>query len=378
MGALCTIRPVLHSRTMGAAAFISHASEDKHTVAVPLAAGLRAAGMAVWLDAERLQLGDSLRSRMDRALSECQFGVVVLSPDYLRKEWPARELDALLSLEEHHGKRLLPVWHNIDGATLAERSPLMAARLAVSTSAGIDHVVREIARAWGRPEAITEASPSPRFERPESLIGLTISSYTLEKFVGGGGSGLVFRVNHPQQGSTLALKVFLPLRPAVSHLTHLFERGFHAVKAVNHPDVARVVDYGTCVIDARSTAFLVTRFVDGIALDKWRRTRDGTTLSQRLRVAYSLTDGLATCHATTFRDEVGIQVTGVHHGDIKPANILVDTHNTPFLIDFRQIDVQRDRRFHGRRSGTLRSHHAGDRYLQPRRNVCAPVPFAGH
>jgi serine/threonine protein kinase len=31
----------------------------------------------------------------------------------------------------------------------------------------------------------------------------------------------------------------------------------------------------------------------------------------------------------------------VHHGDIKPANILLDARNTPFLIDFLQIDVQR-------------------------------------
>src|SRR5262249_36372754 len=66
-----------------------------------------------------------------------------------------------------------------------------------------------------------------------------------------------------------------------------------------------------------------------------------TEFLKRLEVAYSLTDALASCHATTFRDEIGIQVSGVYHGDIKPANILIDTKNTPFLIDFLQIDVQR-------------------------------------
>ena len=41
--------------------FISHASEDKDSVALPLAAALENAGLSVWIDKFELTLGDSLR-----------------------------------------------------------------------------------------------------------------------------------------------------------------------------------------------------------------------------------------------------------------------------------------------------------------------------
>jgi hypothetical protein len=46
--------------------FISHASEDKHKVALPLADALRRAGVRVWLDQHELKLGDSLSEKIDK------------------------------------------------------------------------------------------------------------------------------------------------------------------------------------------------------------------------------------------------------------------------------------------------------------------------
>lgn len=59
--------------------FISHASEDKAEIARPLAESLARAGLRVWLDEFELQLGDSLREKIDQGLSLSRFGVVVLS-----------------------------------------------------------------------------------------------------------------------------------------------------------------------------------------------------------------------------------------------------------------------------------------------------------
>ena len=64
--------------------FISHASEDKESIADRLAVALRDGGLKVWYDAFTLTLGDSLRASIDRGLAQSRFGVVILSAHFLR------------------------------------------------------------------------------------------------------------------------------------------------------------------------------------------------------------------------------------------------------------------------------------------------------
>jgi hypothetical protein len=136
--------------------FISHASEDKASVARPLAERLEMCGLSVWIDEQTLTLGDSLREKIDEGLRQSRYGVLVLSPSFFAKRWPKRELDGLFTREDTEGKVILPVWHNISAEEVARFSPLLAGRLAVSTTKGLGHVVKEIL-AVVRPEAV----PSP-------------------------------------------------------------------------------------------------------------------------------------------------------------------------------------------------------------------------
>ena len=133
--------------------FISHASEDKGSVARPLANTLAAAGIKTWLDESELRLGDSLREKIDAGLLRSQFGVVVLSPSFFAKHWPRSELDGLLSRESQSTKVVLPVWHDVDAALVRTYSPILAGRLAASTANGLEEVANKIAdaiRAVGR------------------------------------------------------------------------------------------------------------------------------------------------------------------------------------------------------------------------------------
>jgi hypothetical protein len=50
--------------------FISHASEDKAEVARPLQKILEGAGLRVWLDENQLEIGDSLREKIDEGLAQ--------------------------------------------------------------------------------------------------------------------------------------------------------------------------------------------------------------------------------------------------------------------------------------------------------------------
>ena len=130
--------------------FISHASEDKETVALPLGEILESKGLEVWIDEHQLTIGDSLRGKIDEGLSKSRFGVVILSKSFFSKEWPQKELNALYAREDGKEKVILPVWHGVNKEYVAEFSPLLADKIAAATSEGLESVAVEILEAVTR------------------------------------------------------------------------------------------------------------------------------------------------------------------------------------------------------------------------------------
>lgn len=124
--------------------FISHASEDKDTVVRELAADLVKKGLRVWYDEFTLTIGDSLRRSIDYGLSNSRYGIVLLSPAYLKKEWAQKELDGLMAREIAGVKVILPIWHNISIDLVRRHSPLLADRVAANTKVGLAKVAEQI------------------------------------------------------------------------------------------------------------------------------------------------------------------------------------------------------------------------------------------
>jgi TIR domain len=90
-------------------------------------------------------MGDSLRRKIDEGLVLCRYGIVIISPSFLTKEWPQRELDGLVAREAVSGKKaILPIWHQIDRSTVVSYSPTLADRLAGRSDEGVDVLVRTI------------------------------------------------------------------------------------------------------------------------------------------------------------------------------------------------------------------------------------------
>ncbi|MFL5845287.1 MAG: DUF1883 domain-containing protein [Solirubrobacteraceae bacterium] len=127
--------------------FISHASEDKDAIVRDLANALRERGLNVWFDEFALRIGDNLRRKIDAGLSSSRFGVVILSPAFLAKQWPQYELDSLVTREmagEHQA--ILPIWHNLSAEDVRSYSLALANKLALSTSdLSVDEIARQIA-----------------------------------------------------------------------------------------------------------------------------------------------------------------------------------------------------------------------------------------
>jgi TIR domain/Protein of unknown function (DUF3606) len=127
--------------------FISHASEDKESVARPLANRLAGFGLKVWLDESELHLGDSLREKIDVGLAQSRFGLVILSPAFFAKIWTKSELDGLVAKEVDGIKVILPIWHKLGHNEVRQQSPILAGRLAATTSEGLDTVATKIVQA---------------------------------------------------------------------------------------------------------------------------------------------------------------------------------------------------------------------------------------
>ena len=130
--------------------FISYASEDKAAVARPIAQALAEHGITVWFDEATLCLGDSLRRSIDQGLASSRYGVVIISHNFLAKDWPQRELDGLVARELKGRRVILPVWYEIEAEELAKYSPLLADRVGAKFTDGLESVVRRIVEAVWR------------------------------------------------------------------------------------------------------------------------------------------------------------------------------------------------------------------------------------
>ncbi|WP_165063483.1 toll/interleukin-1 receptor domain-containing protein [Paludisphaera rhizosphaerae] len=144
--------------------FISHASEDKEEFVRPFVKRLRRSRVKVWYDEFTLGWGDSLRASIDRGLRDSRIGIVVLSPDFFRKDWPRDELDGLVA----GGKRILTVWHKVTKADVYRYSPMLAGKLGRSSTLGINELAKQAIAVLGPTRVEFERDVFSLIERLQS------------------------------------------------------------------------------------------------------------------------------------------------------------------------------------------------------------------
>lgn len=125
--------------------FICHASEDKPFVD-PLVTALKAAGIKVWYDKDKMKWGDNLRTFIDNGLLNSRFGIVVLSNAFLRgKRWTEHEFNGLFAKESAGRKVILPIRHGITSDDLVGYSPSFLDRISMdSHKNSIEEIVRNL------------------------------------------------------------------------------------------------------------------------------------------------------------------------------------------------------------------------------------------
>src|SRR6266568_4953954 len=130
-----------------------------------------------------------------------------------------------------------------------------------------------LCRACGDPHPEGTAM-CPRMAEPTPVsigpCGTQIDRYHIERFLGGGGMGSVYRARHVMLDQPMAVKVLKPGLAAKPDVLERFVREARAAAAIGNPHIVRVSDFG---VTPDGRAFLAMELLDGRDLES--ALRDG-------------------------------------------------------------------------------------------------------
>jgi hypothetical protein len=89
--------------------FIGHASEQKIDIADPLYDSLIKLGVKVFIDTVNIKWGDSLTKLINKALSESEYFLAIISNDSINKTWPDTEMNAAIARQIKGKQKVLPL-----------------------------------------------------------------------------------------------------------------------------------------------------------------------------------------------------------------------------------------------------------------------------
>ena len=165
------------------------------------------------------------------------------------------------------------------------------------------------------------------------VSGLYAGRYQIEREVGRGGMGTVYRALDVMVGDVVALKVLDTSVTGGSDQMEWFRREVRLARRITHPNVARTHDMG----EQGGAHYITMEFVEGTTLQDLLRVREGEgegegegrrrrvalEPARAARIALAVAEGLAAAHAA-----------GVVHRDLKPANVLIERTGRVVLTDF--------------------------------------------
>lgn len=106
--------------------FIIFAAEDKAELVEPLVHLLMRFGVKVQYAEHVVRRGEDLRANLDRGFAQAPYGLVVLSNDFVAKNWSEDELRGLSDRGADFKRVVYPIWFKVTGETLSTLAPRVA------------------------------------------------------------------------------------------------------------------------------------------------------------------------------------------------------------------------------------------------------------
>ncbi len=146
------------------------------------------------------------------------------------------------------------------------------------------------------------------------------SAYELDKEIGRGGMGIVFKAKDRRLKRTVAVKLLPPELAFRSEIRTRFLREAETAAQLSHPNIVPIY----AVDEKGGLVYFVMGFIDGDNLAKRIKDRGPMPPDEVRRILREVADALSYAHANK-----------VVHRDIKPDNILLDAQSQrPMVTDF--------------------------------------------
>lgn len=149
---------------------------------------------------------------------------------------------------------------------------------------------------------------------------LLLNRYFLQRVIGKGGWGSVYRAEDRLLHRDVAIKVLHEWLSFDRERLARFQREGEAVARLVHPNICTVYDFG--FLNGRQP-FIVMEYLEGETLRAYIEDHGKLPMAQALDLAMQACDALAAAYAL-----------GIVHRDIKPDNILLLANGQIKLVDF--------------------------------------------
>ncbi len=149
--------------------------------------------------------------------------------------------------------------------------------------------------------------------------GDVVGPCRLEKKIGAGGMGMVWRARHIALDRDVAVKILASRLKTRPHAVQRFLSEARAAARLNHPNILAVHDVG----EEHGTYFMVMEYVRGKSLEQILLKQKRLGLGEALKITRQAADALGYAHGC-----------GIVHRDIKTGNTMVGETGRVTIVDF--------------------------------------------